>query len=118
MSQCLPADPTTPSPIPADPSPCTALDRAAIGIQAMSSDTGTDDQQTARRSQARSDECRIPIAHQAGPRKGRTSSQKVFADVDVDPCCANRKDNPFKLVVLSADHRAAVDPEIGHAGNR
>ncbi len=118
MSQRLPADPTPPSPIPADPSPCTALNREAIGIQPMSSDAGADDQQTARRPEVRSDERRIPIAHQARPRKGRTSGQKVLADIDVGARCANRKDDPFKLVVGSADHKAAVAPKIDDARNR
>jgi hypothetical protein len=60
----------------------------------------------------------MPIAHQARPRKGRTSDQKVLADVDVGPRCANRKDDPLKLVVGPADNRAAGAPEIDDARNR
>ena len=74
----------------------------------MSSDAGADDQETARCPEARSDERRIPIAHQARPRKGRTSDQKVLANVDVGPRCANRKDDPLKLVVGPAGNRAAA----------
>jgi hypothetical protein len=83
----------------------------------MSGDAGADDQQTARRSEARSDERSIPIAHQAKPSEGRTSGQKVLTSVDIRPCRADRKSDPFKLVIGSADNRAALAPETDDARN-
>ena len=118
MTQRLLADPAAASPVSGDPAPCVALNRPAVGKQAMSGDAGAHDQQAARRAGAGSDERRIAVAHQARPRERRTGGQEVLAAVDIRTRRADRKDDPSELVVWSADRRAALAPEIDDARNR
>src|SRR5277367_4438118 len=118
MTQRLLADPAAASAVPGDPTPCVALNRPAVGKQAMSGDAGAHDQQTARRAGACSDERRIAVAHRARSRKGGTGGQEVLAAVDIRTRRADRKDDPSELVISSADRRAALAPEIDDAPNR